>query len=91
MKTGQALVLAAVTGVASGGHGTGTALDDTQLYDVSTFSESVPPHPDEQPDPEPFAVRAAAGFLSVVPRPRHPCGAGASNLSAAPASCQDRR
>lgn len=59
---------APVTGVARGGHGTGTALDDTQLYDVSDFTPipPTPPAPAAQPAPV-QSHRAAAAPVAVPP------------------------
>jgi len=61
-----------VTGVARGGHGTGTALDDTQVYDVSAFV--VPPPAAAAADPKPEPVHEdpepALPAPAVVPVPR---------------------
>lgn len=64
---------APVTGVARGGQGTGTALDDTQLYDVSDFTAAsiapAMPHPAPEPAFEHAAVEQIAAEQPSVEQP----------------------
>jgi|GEM_PF-5200582 hypothetical protein len=57
---------AAVTGVATGNLGTGTALDDTQVYSVDTFATAD--HPDA-PQAQPVTNSAPAAPADVAVRP----------------------
>jgi hypothetical protein len=56
-----------VTGVATGSLGTGTALDDTQLYDVDALRTAE--HPDELDAPQEASDRAVAAGRTVAPGP----------------------
>lgn len=64
---------APVTGVARGGQGTGTALDDTQLYDVSDFS------------PVPGAASAGSARAAAQPVPPGSAIAPAPAIAVQPA------
>lgn len=63
---------APVTGVARGGQGTGTALDDTQVYDVAEFTPAplTPEAPPPAPQPAPVIAPVAQPAPRAVTRRR---------------------
>ena len=67
-----------VTGVAGGSEGTGTALDDTQLYDVSTFTPIEAGRSEPVAGSEPVAVPEPVEDSEVVGRAQRRTTAAAS-------------